>query len=68
MTHQCKSYKAGQICRDGFPIGYPASSACTGYVCSCCKRTNEIIPALHKENLGLPWISDDGIPVLREQS
>lgn len=60
---QCTSYIPGSICRSGFPMGYPASSACTGSVCGGCGKPNDKLPACQNDDLGKPWIDDSGYPV-----
>lgn len=58
----CQSYRPGQLCADGFPMGYPASSACTGNTCMCCKRPNDVLPACQNESLHPRWLNEDGSP------
>lgn len=58
----CTSYRPGQLCADGFPMDYPASSACTGSVCSGCKRPNDTLPACMDEDIKPMWLNDDGSP------
>jgi len=58
----CQSYIPGRLCRDGFPTGYPASSACTGRTCMSCGRPNDIVPACQREDLDARWLDDAGRP------
>ena len=58
----CASYRRGQLCADGFPMSYPASSACTGSVCDCCQRPNDKLPACMDEDINAMWLNDDGTP------
>lgn len=58
----CSAYQRGQICKNGFPVGYPASSACTGNTCLCCGRYNDIKPACQNESINLRWLNEDGTP------
>lgn len=63
MSEQaCKSYRPGGPCADGFPLTYPASSACTGSTCMCCHRPNDILPPCQREDLGPIWLNEDGSP------
>lgn len=62
MPDKCQSYIPGSICRDGFPLGYPASSACTGRTCTSCGRYSDIVPPCQNEALGSAWLNDDGSP------
>jgi len=58
----CKAYRPGKLCANGWPMGYPASSACTGRVCMSCNRPNEILPACQDEDIDPRWLNDDGSP------
>ena len=58
----CSAYRPGQLCTNGFPIGYPASSACTGRCCTSCGKPNEIVPACQDENIHPRWLNEDGSP------
>lgn len=61
----CQSWEQGkQICKDGFMIGYPPSSACTGHVCDCCGRPNDRIPPCMDEDIAPIQIKEDGSPRL----
>lgn len=59
--NKCKSYTGG-ICKDGFPMNYPPSSACTGNSCRCCGKHNDVIPHCQNEDIRVTWINDDGSP------
>lgn len=57
----CVSYIAGEICKSGFP--FSLSSACTGSVCHCCGKHNEVLPPCQNEDLSSPWLDETGFPV-----
>ena len=64
MANPCKSYVPGQLCKDGFPMNYPASSACTGRVCnSCGQPANVTVPYCQREDIAPRWLNDDGSPI-----
>jgi len=67
VSSPCQSYRPGQLCREGFPMGYPASSACTGYTCMSCGRPNDRLPACQDEDLHPRWLKDDGSPRFAQQ-
>lgn len=58
----CTSYVPASICNSGFPLRYPASSACTGHVCMSCGRPNDIVPSCQREDLPSMWLNEDGSP------
>lgn len=58
----CQFYRPGQLCRAGFPLGYPSSSACTGRACLSCGRPNEITPPCQDEDIDPRWLDDSGKP------
>lgn len=60
MSNPCQSYVPGGICRDGFP--FSSSSACNGNTCHSCGRPNDTIPPCQNEDLGQPWLNEDGSP------
>lgn len=62
----CSAYRPGKLCANGFPLTYPPSSACTGYVCRVCKEPNKIVPACQEEEIHLRWLSLDGSPKFAE--
>lgn len=66
----CSAYRPGRLCTNGFPMGYPASSACTGRACRCCGRPNDIAPMCQNEDIPAMWLNEDGSPkhALKEDS
>jgi hypothetical protein len=60
----CSSYRPGRICADGFPLGYPASSACTGRRCGECGRFNDKLPPCQDDDIAPRWLNEDGTPRL----
>lgn len=58
----CSAYNPAGICKNGFPAQYPASSACTGHVCMCCKKPNDRLPPCQNEDIASMWLNEDGSP------
>lgn len=56
---QCSAYVPGPaLCTNGFP----QNGACRGSACHCCGNPTDKLPACMREDLGKPWINDNGLP------
>ena len=65
MGQHCSSYQRGkQVCDDGFPVGYPASSVCSGIGCPACGTGNNKLPPCQDEDIHPRWLKDNGLPLL----